>query len=234
MTSSNLESSYKNKNWKCLIDDGHYQLAIFARWREINSKSLPRNKVEFRFDHAGIFTKDQFIEYYGGEDEWNNADPVIDAAEFCEKDNALSLNLPKKIIHPYARMKAFSRGRKMKRKQPLNPLIVEHIKFALTNGSFDNFYSEDFIEFFNDCDNRIYALGNPNKVTCDCCNIGLDANWEIKPTSSSLWAICSNCFNNYIHTDIIDYDYDYDYDYDHCIDCGESCGAYICRWCKKD
>ena len=109
----------------------------------------------------------------------------------------------------------------------LNPLIVEILKLGLLGGGFDDYNFNQMREFFNDCDARIYALGS--QVTCDNCHIGLGPYWEIKPTRTCLRAVCNNCYNN---NDLVNTRSDYQADY--CTECGEECGADLCKYCRGD
>jgi len=122
---------------------------------------------------------------------------------------------------------------------PLNPLIIERLKLGLTDGQFDNYNLNQMTEFFDDCDARIIALDSkatttsPPKVTCDNCGVGLGIWWEIKPTRTSLWAVCYNCHNNLSNVDVIDDCSSSDYQENYCIECGVECGSGLCKYCDN-
>jgi len=105
-------------------------------------------------------------------------------------------------------------------------LIVEILKSGLLEGGFDDYNFNQMIEFFDDCDAKIYALGS--QVTCDNCHIGLGPYWEIKPTRTCLRAVCNNCYNN---NDLVNARSDYQADY--CTECGEECGSDLCKYCDN-
>jgi len=130
-------------------------------------------------------------------------------------------------LHP----NLFSFHIKSVNKTPLNPLIVERLRIALTEGRFDDYNLNQMCDFFDDCDSRIFALGS--NVTCNNCGVGLGICWEIRPAETSLWVLCYNCHNNFLN-DYVAWRYSSDYQADYCTECGVECGSDMCSYCEYD
>ena len=128
-------------------------------------------------------------------------------------------------LHP----NLFSFHSRTNNKTTLNPLIVERLRLALTEGWLECYNLNQMAEFFDDCDARIFALGS--QVTCDNCGVGLGICWEMKPTETCLLSICYNCHDNLSRGGER---YSSDYQADYCTECEVECGADMCRYCEGD
>lgn len=135
------------------------------------------------------------------------------------------------LIRPPLHANLFSFHTKSVNKTPLNPLIVEKLRLALTEGWFDNYNLNQMSDFFDHCDARIFALGS--NVTCNNCGVGLGIWWEIRPSETCLWAVCYNCHNNFLNDNVV-LRYSSDYQADYCTECGVECGSDMCSYCEYD
>ena len=103
----------------------------------------------------------------------------------------------------------------------LNPLVVERLH-RYWEGNED-----DIEKLFTLLDGWIYILGpGPEIPNCDNCRQELDLYWKTCPSCHNITAICYNC-NECYHCETSNQS-------PGCCQCGDSCGAYICRFCKQD